>query len=139
MREQLNFSKNSQFSDVSVDEMHSRATQLVKIQEYDIAEELYAEILKKDHQNELAKQRLTSLQRVKYGIPPSHVDTRSVREVGPEQRSRQRTVIARSELPVISPGIKRKRPPFAEEYVADNRNLSFSLDHLQTARLSSDC
>lgn len=129
MRDRFSFRSKPQTSNVSLDELHSRATQLVKIQEYDIAEELYAEILKKDHENQLAKQRLTSLQCMKYGLPPANVGGRPVREVISDQGPS--TAIAARNLPVISPGIKANRPPFVEERMVDNRHQSFSLDRLQ--------
>lgn len=128
---------SSSSSKVSVAELHSRARQLENIKEYDIAEELYAEILKKDHQNELAKERLTALQRVKHGLPPQSVERGSIREVMPESMMRPNTTVARSDLPRISPGIKSGQPPFVEDRIPNDFNgtntRSFSLNRLQDA------
>lgn len=52
-------------------EIEQRADQLVRIQEYAAAEDLYAEILQREPKNQTVQQKLTDLQWKKRGVEPS--------------------------------------------------------------------
>ncbi|MBD3676727.1 MAG: HEAT repeat domain-containing protein [Planctomycetaceae bacterium] len=106
---------------VSIEELQDRAMQLEQIQEYEMAEELYAEILKQDHDNQMAQKRLTAVQHLKRGMSPEPVQ-RPIREVmKPEQKPYQSTTIPLAELPRIIPEKEEQTvavPDFQEPAVA---------------------
>jgi hypothetical protein len=81
-------------------ELEQRADQLVRIQEFKEAEELYSEILERDPKNEIVQQKLTDLQWKKRGasVPTSRRSGAAVAQVN-RQPDRQTTSNVRQTLP----------------------------------------
>lgn len=103
-KDTMTLSRPSPPTDQSFAELKSRAEQLERIQQYDVAAELYAEILKQDHDNEYAQQRLTAIQRRKHGLPDNANSRSAIRESLPVSRQSEQPQTDQKMLPKITPG-----------------------------------
>lgn len=102
LRDNLTFRKPSPPANHSVSELKSRAQQLERLQQFEIAAEVYAEILKQDHDNQYAQQRLTAIQQMKNGLPEEPSHRSPIRESLPVSRQSE------PRLPKVTPGEPEK-------------------------------
>lgn len=123
-RNALTFNRPPSQSTQSVSELQRRARQLEAVGEYDAAADVYAQILKQDHDHRFAQQRLTEFQRLKRGLSDEKPSAVRMRERSPASRETELRQSQRQPLPAINPGPTGTARSIARQERSINRSAA---------------